>query len=36
MYFDSRSFFLIPKSAFEGNALHEARMFLNEKIIKKG
>ena len=36
LYFDSRSFFLIPKSAFEGDDLHTARNFLAGKIVKKG
>ena len=35
LYFDTRSFFLIPKSAFEGDALYDARNFLGKKI-KKG
>ena len=34
MYFDSRSFFLIPKEAFEGDAVIEARKILKEKIRK--
>ncbi len=34
LYFDSRSFFLIPKSAFESENLHEARNFLRNKINK--
>lgn len=32
LYFDSRSFFLIPKESFEGDSLHKARVFLKEKI----
>jgi hypothetical protein len=32
LYFDSRSFFLIPKSAFEEESLPEVRKFLREKI----
>ena len=36
LYFDSRSFFLIPKSAFEGDDVHEARNFFTNKIVKKG
>lgn len=32
LYFDNQSFFLIPKECFEGESLHEARMFLKEKI----
>jgi hypothetical protein len=35
LYFDSRSFFLIPKSAFEGDDLQDARKYLRNKI-KKG
>ncbi len=35
LYFNSRSFFLVPKSAFEGDALYEARKILKEKILKK-
>jgi len=35
LYFDSRSFFLIPKIAFEADALHDARNFLANKIMKK-
>lgn len=34
LYFDTRSFFLIPKSAFEGDNLYEARKFLINKIKK--
>lgn len=34
LYFDSRSFFLIPKSAFEGEDLQQARIFLRDKIRK--
>ncbi|MDB5198100.1 MAG: YcxB family protein [Chitinophagaceae bacterium] len=36
LYFDSRSFFLIPKSAFDGDAVDEARNFLAKKIMKRG
>ena len=36
LYFDSRSFFLIPKSAFKDDDLHTARNFLAGKITKKG
>ena len=36
LYFDSRSFFLIPKDAFEGDTVHDARKFLANKIMKKG
>ncbi len=32
LYFDSRSFFLIPKQAFENDQLHGIRIFLKEKI----
>lgn len=32
LYFDSRSFFIIPKEAFEKNLLSEIRKFLKEKI----
>lgn len=35
LYFDSRSFFIIPKSAFPGDEEHEARKILNSKITKK-
>jgi hypothetical protein len=35
LYLDSRSFFLIPKSAFEGAALQDARKFLGNKIKKR-
>ena len=35
LYFDSRSFFLIPKAAFEGDNVYEARKFLADKISKK-
>lgn len=34
LYFDNRSFFLIPKEAFEGDGLHDVRVFLKEKIGK--
>jgi len=34
LYFNSRSFFLIPKSAFDGSAVYDARKFLSEKIKK--
>lgn len=34
LYFDSRSFFLLPKEAFKGDNVHEARKFLKEKIRK--
>ncbi len=32
LYFDSRSFFLLPKEAFEGNALQEARQIIKAKV----
>jgi hypothetical protein len=32
LYFDSRSFFIVPKEAFEGDDVHEARKMLREKI----
>ena len=32
LYFDSRSFFIIPKEAFEGESLYEARHILKDKI----
>lgn len=32
LYFDSRSFFIIPKEAFEGDEVHEARKILKSKI----
>ena len=35
LYFDSRSFFIIPKDAFEGASLYEARQLLKDKIKKK-
>ena len=34
LYFNSRSFFIIPKDAFEDDAVHEARRMLREKIQK--
>ncbi|MEO8720695.1 MAG: YcxB family protein [Ginsengibacter sp.] len=34
LYFNSQSFFLIPKSAFEKEDLYEVRKFLKEKISK--
>jgi len=34
LYFNSRSFFIIPKDAFEGDSVHEARRLLREKINK--
>jgi hypothetical protein len=35
LYFNSRAFFLIPKSAFPKEDLHEIRKFLKEKIGNK-
>lgn len=35
LYFNSRSFFIVPKDAFEGDDVHEARNILREKINKK-
>ena len=35
LYFNSRSFFIIPKEAFEGDELHEARKIFKAKIVKK-
>lgn len=34
LYFNSRSFFLIPKNAFSIEKLHDIRKFLKEKISK--
>ncbi len=34
LYFNSRSFFLVPKDAFEGDDVHAARKVLIEKIKK--
>jgi hypothetical protein len=34
LYFNSRSFFIIPKEAFEGDDVHEARKIFNVKISK--
>jgi hypothetical protein len=34
LYFDTRSFFLIPKEAFVGDDVHEARKMLKGKIGK--
>ncbi|MEO7960575.1 MAG: YcxB family protein [Ginsengibacter sp.] len=34
LYFDSRSFFIIPKEAFIGQELQDARRYLKEKIKK--
>lgn len=35
LYFNSRSFFIVPKDAFEGDDVHEARKILKAKIVKK-
>lgn len=35
LYFNSRSFFIVPKEAFEGDQEHEARKLLRDKINKK-
>ncbi len=35
LYFNSRSFFIVPKEAFEGDELQEARKIFKAKIIKK-
>jgi signal transduction histidine kinase len=34
LYFNSRSFFIVPKDAFEGDDVHEARKIFNAKIVK--
>lgn len=34
LYFSSRSFFIIPKDAFEGDTVHEARRIFRENIKK--
>lgn len=34
LYFNSRSFFIVPKDAFEGDDMDEARKILKAKIIK--
>lgn len=34
LYFTSRSFFIVPKDAFEGDDVHEARKVFREKIGK--
>lgn len=34
LYFNSRSFFIVPKSAFDGDDAHEARKILAAKIPK--
>ena len=35
LYFNSRSFFIVPKDAFEGDDVHEARKIFKQKISKK-
>lgn len=34
LYFNSRSFFIVPKDAFEGDDVHEVRKILRAKIVK--
>ena len=34
LYFSSRSFFIVPKEAFEGDEVHEARKIFKAKIKK--
>lgn len=34
LYFNSRSFFIVPKDAFEGDDMHEARKILKTRIVK--
>ncbi|MGG9971212.1 YcxB family protein [Ferruginibacter sp. SUN002] len=34
LYFDARSFFIIPKEAFEGDDVHEVRKIFAQKINK--
>ncbi len=34
LYFNSRAFFIVPKDAFPGDELHEARKILRAKIMK--
>ena len=34
LYFNTRSFFIVPKDAFEGDDVHEARKILRLKITK--
>jgi hypothetical protein len=36
LYFNPRSFFIVPKEAFEGDEVHEARKMIKEGIGKKG
>lgn len=35
LYFNARSFFIVPKEAFEGDTVHEVRNVFREKIVKK-
>lgn len=35
LYFNSRSFFIIPKEAFADDEVYEARKILKEKIVKR-
>jgi len=35
LYFNKRSFFIVPKDAFEGDAVHEARNVFKGKIPKR-
>jgi hypothetical protein len=35
LYFNSRSFFIIPKEAFADDEVHEARKILKEKIVNR-
>ena len=35
LYFNTRSFFIVPKDAFEGDDEHEAIKIFKQKIIKK-
>ena len=35
LYFNTRSFFIVHKEAFEGDDVHKARNIFREKIVKK-
>lgn len=35
LYFNARSFFIIPKDAFEGDEVHEARKIIKRNVGKK-
>ena len=35
LYFNTRSFFIVPKDAFEGDEVHAARNIFREKIARK-